>query len=100
MCIRDSQDGTSSLYPLPRDGLLLIGRLPEAELRLTDPACSRRHADLVVEGGEVTVRDLGSHNGTRVNGTRVDGTRRVVAGDVVSIGEVVLVIHAEPSTQH
>ncbi|HEY5951973.1 MAG TPA: sigma 54-interacting transcriptional regulator, partial [Kofleriaceae bacterium] len=90
------QDGSSSMHPLPRNGVVLIGRLPEAQLRLTDTACSRRHAEVVVEDGEISVRDLGSHNGTRVNGVQFAGVRRVAAGDVVSVGEVIMVVHAEP----
>ncbi|HEY5922799.1 MAG TPA: sigma 54-interacting transcriptional regulator [Kofleriaceae bacterium] len=90
------QDGSSAMHPLPRDGVVLIGRAAEAELRLTDAACSRRHAELVVEAGDVTVRDLGSHNGTHVNAVRVSGMRRVAAGDVISIGEAIMVVHAQP----
>jgi two-component system, NtrC family, response regulator AtoC len=94
------QDGASTIHPLPSDGTLLIGRGPDADLKLSDSACSRRHAELVVESDQVVVRDLGSHNGTLVNGARVNGTRRVAAGDVVLIGDAIIVVHTKPVSSH
>src|SRR3954468_20697822 len=52
--------------PLER-GRLTIGRDPAADVQLDDPDVSRRHAAIEV-GRTVTVRDLGSTNGTRVDG--------------------------------
>ena len=46
---------TTSVVPLPPEGRLLVGRGTEAELRLQDPAVSRRHAELTVEDGQVWV---------------------------------------------
>jgi DNA-binding NtrC family response regulator len=48
----------------------------------------------LIEGGELRVSDLDSHNGTLVNGQRLDGGRALSTGDVVTVGEVVLVVHA------
>ena len=47
-------------------GRLRIGRDPDCEIRLTDPDVSRHHAELAVTAGGITVRDLGSTNGTRI----------------------------------
>ncbi|HST46860.1 FtsK/SpoIIIE domain-containing protein [Jatrophihabitans sp.] len=55
---------------LPR-GRHLIGRSKEAQLDLADPDVSRRHAELRVELDGVSVRDLGSTNGSWLNGSRV-----------------------------
>lgn len=77
---------------LPGTGTVTIGRAADCDLRLTDMACSRRHAQLHLQDGALTLEDLGSHNGTRVNGERVAGRRRLAAGDVIGIGPVKLVI--------
>jgi two-component system, NtrC family, response regulator AtoC len=84
----------SSIVNLPRDGRLTVGRAPEVELHISDRAASRRHAELVLRGGEAEVSDLGSHNGTLVNDERITGPRALVSGDVITIGEVGLVFHS------
>jgi hypothetical protein len=50
----------------------LIGRSPECDVFLDDVTVSRRHAEIVVSGDVVTIRDLGSLNGTFVNRRRID----------------------------
>ena len=89
----------SSSYPraLPGSGQLVIGRGPEADLRLGEPAASRRHAEIVVENGEVKVRDLDSLNGTAVNGERLTGERSLLAGDTITIGATALIVYLPPA---
>jgi hypothetical protein len=64
---------------------LVIGRDPECDLSDTNTLLSRRHAEFIAAGNEVTVRDLGSRNGVFINGARV-AESRVRPGDVVRIG--------------
>lgn len=64
-----------------------MGRSSGCQIVFEDALVSRRHAELVVTGESVTLRDLGSINGAFVNGERVDGSRDLVAGDRVSIGK-------------
>ncbi|MFO0755026.1 MAG: sigma 54-interacting transcriptional regulator [Byssovorax sp.] len=90
--------GSSSRVLLPRDGVLVIGRAPEVDLRVDSTAVSRRHARLIVAAGEVSVADLGSHNGTRVNGERVEGTAPLASGDVVTVGETAFILRRERVT--
>lgn len=52
----------------------LIGRSPECDVFLDDVTVSRRHAELLREGEQVTIRDLGSLNGTFVNRRRIEET--------------------------
>ena len=49
----------------------LIGTDASADVRLSDPTVSRTHAELVLSGGRVLIRDLDSRNGTMVNGVSV-----------------------------
>jgi hypothetical protein len=71
-------------YPLYKD-CMVIGRGPDADIRVRGRHTSRRHARLVVEAGEVTVEDLGSLNGLTVNEHAV--TRQPLrSGDVLDVG--------------
>jgi pSer/pThr/pTyr-binding forkhead associated (FHA) protein len=64
----------------------LIGRSPECDVFLDDVTVSRRHAELVHEGGVYTIRDLGSLNGTFVNRHRIE-TTVLEDDDEVQIGK-------------
>ena len=92
------EDDSSSLFHLPHAGAVVIGRASDAELRLGHASVSRRHATIRIEQGAMRVADLGSHNGTRVNGELVQDTRTLASGDVVSVGDVVLVVHVSSPT--
>jgi pSer/pThr/pTyr-binding forkhead associated (FHA) protein/tRNA A-37 threonylcarbamoyl transferase component Bud32 len=74
---------------------LLIGRaaeVPDGRLG-DDPELSRRHARAVRGvGGELTIEDLGSANGTFVNDERIDGPRTLRAGDMVRLGKTLLAV--------
>jgi adenylate cyclase len=81
-----SPDGTQS-YDL-RDGVpLIVGRAPTCDLPIFDPTISRRHAELVSEGNQLRMRDLGSSNGTFINGARVESGVAAV-DDLVAFGKV------------
>ena len=75
-----------------------LKRIGSAELQLEHASVSRRHATLAISEGAIMLADLGSHNGTRINGELVDNPRSIASGDVVTIGEVVCVVHvSEPA---
>jgi len=68
----------------------VVGRGVDADLRLSDPGVSRRHAELRLEGEAIVLVDTNSTNGVRVNEVAV--TRRQLApGDRVELGSTVLV---------
>ena len=59
------------VFPLPM-GEFSVGRHRECALRLASVSVSARHGEIRVDaGGNVSVRDLGSTNGTFVGGHRV-----------------------------
>jgi pSer/pThr/pTyr-binding forkhead associated (FHA) protein len=66
-------------------GRLVVGRDPTCDVSHDDSLLSRRHAEFVTAGDDVTVRDLGSRNGVFVNGVRA-AERSLSPGDVVQIG--------------
>jgi len=82
-------DGPGTRHELTT-GRNVIGRGTEADIRLPDTGVSRKHVDVVLDGGTATVEDLGSTNGTLVNGRRVS-RQALVDGDVIRIGHSVLV---------
>jgi adenylate cyclase len=73
------------------EGENLLGREPEAVVRLVSEKASRRHARIVVDDRGAVLEDLGSKNGTRVNGTRVGASVLLAPGDRIEIGRELLV---------
>lgn len=57
--------------PLALGTRTVFGRDPGCDVVLHSDEISRQHAEIVIEGGGLKVRDLGSANGTYVNGKRV-----------------------------
>jgi len=85
---------TSSMVDLPDRGIWLVGRAEDADLRVHDRSVSRRHARLILDDEGVRIADTESHNGVRVNGEPIENTRSLRSGDVVSLGEVALVLYS------
>jgi adenylate cyclase len=81
-----SADGQLS-FELRSGSLLVLGRSLSSDLPVLDPTVSRRHAELSVESGAVSLRDLGSSNGTFVNGNRV-ANARLASGDRIIFGKM------------
>jgi hypothetical protein len=75
---------------------LTLGRRATNDVALTwDSHVSRVHAELERVGQDWTLIDEGlSRNGSYVNGARVVGRRRLSDGDIVRIGETLLVYRA------
>ena len=63
-----------------------IGRAPDNDLVLRDPATSGHHARVERRGNQFFVVDLGSTNGTLVNG-EVVMERELKNGDAITIGQ-------------
>lgn len=84
--------------------IFIIGRDAGNQIIINDKLVSRHHAQLTVsENGEVTIKDLGSSNGTFVNGNRIT-EMFLNTGDIVKCGPVFLnwvqyVNTANPSAQ-
>ncbi|GEL72629.1 FHA domain-containing protein [Myxococcus virescens] len=83
-------------YPLK--GKVIVGRQPPAGIMLDDDSVSRRHAELEATSSGVTVRDLGSANGTLLNGEPLDQTPvPLEPGDQLQFGVVEMTFEPEPS---
>jgi DNA-binding winged helix-turn-helix (wHTH) protein len=75
----------------------VIGRGPEAGIRLESTGVSRRHARIVLEGSHAIVEDLGSKNGTYVGPIRIIGPHVLADGDRVRLGSIVLTFKVDSS---
>ena len=71
---------------------VLIGRLAECDIRLSDANVSRRHAAFMRVDDGWAIADLGSTNGTRLNGEVIDKAH-LHDGDIVEIGLTRFVYH-------
>ncbi len=69
-----------------RGNTMVIGRDPQADLKLDYPMVSWRHAKLTREAGGILVEDLGSRNGTFVAGIRVSGKVLAKPGQEIGLG--------------
>ncbi|MBI1753437.1 MAG: response regulator [Acidobacteria bacterium] len=65
-----------------------IGRTPDQDLILEDPAVSRSHAQILWRKGRLTFEDLGSRHGSFLNGKRVHSPQAVAARDVIRLGGI------------
>jgi DNA-binding winged helix-turn-helix (wHTH) protein len=69
----------------------VLGRSLDADIRFDVPGVSRRHARIVVNGGQVVLEDLGSQNGTYLRGERITGRATLADGDEIRLGPVSIV---------
>ena len=88
LVVADGPDAGQSV-PLGTEPLL-IGRGPDAAIRLDDDYVSTRHARVATNGEEWFVEDLGSTNGTYVGSHRVTAPTPVTLGTPIRIGKTVL----------
>ena len=65
----------------------VVGRSSEADVALSDPEVSRRHATFQAARGILYLTDLGSRNGTFLQGKKLAGEGiEVKAGDHIDVG--------------
>lgn len=79
-------------FPLEGEQLT-IGRDASNGVAINDAEVSRKHSRLTFQGGKYVLEDLGSTNGTFVNGQRLAGPVVLKAGDVVSLGEQIVLMY-------
>ena len=71
-----------------RQGVIKIGKVASAHLRVDDDSVSRMHAILEVgSDGSVQVIDLGSTRGTFINGHKINKAK-LESGDAIQVGDI------------
>jgi len=89
------QPGSPAAWEIQlKAGTNSFGRGPDNDFALDDPSVSGTHCQVVVEGDQVVIIDLGSTNGTFVNRTRV---RQAVLqpGQTIHLGGLEMRFHAD-----
>jgi len=66
-----------------------IGRTDDNTLAIAEASVSSHHAELLLSGNEVLVRDLGSTNGTCINGERITESA-LKPGEGLRLGQVTM----------
>jgi len=88
-----TDQASSWVVPLPL-GELVIGRGIECHVRLEDSTVSRTHATIRVDPQRmVSVKDLGSANGSSLNGKPLKGEAPIKPGDVLRVGQATIYLH-------
>lgn len=80
------------------NGTMTVGRVAGVDIQIDDDSVSRRHAEIVVAGREISVKDLGSANGTTVNGAPISDDTILSPGDIVQFGVVELMFETGPTS--
>jgi two-component system, NtrC family, response regulator GlrR len=81
--------GPDAGLSLALTGKTIVGSGETSRLKLTDTSVSREHLELEARSDGVSLRDLGSTNGTLVGGARID-TAIVEQQAVISLGRTLL----------
>ena len=84
-------DGPTAGQVVPLEEVpILIGRGPDAAIRLDDDYVSTRHARIGSSNGTFYVEDLGSTNGTYIGSQRLTQATAIQLGSQVRVGKTTL----------
>lgn len=68
-------------------GKILIGRSPECDIKIDNPAVSRKHLSIEYGPDGYVLADLGSANGTFLNGEQIKAPVLLNPGDVIGVAK-------------
>jgi pSer/pThr/pTyr-binding forkhead associated (FHA) protein len=77
---------------------VVLGRGPDAGIRLQDRWASQLHCEISEKNGMLFVRDLGSRHGSLING-RFAAEAPLTAGDRLTVGLTTFVVSYENSEE-
>jgi adenylate cyclase len=98
-CLKYEVDGEIKSFPLDRLAVCRIGRGSENSIVVDDGLSSREHAMIRRDAsGHCILTDLGSRNGTRVNNRPISTPTKLVDGDSLLVGRLVLTF-VQPEAQ-
>ena len=87
-----------TVFTLPMEGKVILGRAPDCDIVLNDPTVSAYHCQFKFENGQWRIQDLRSTNGTYVNGRRI--TEALLRpNDVIRTGMHEMVFRLESNAQ-
>lgn len=71
-----------------------IGRVDDNTFPIIDPSVSSHHCEILLQGQDVRVRDLGSTNGTFIEGEKITEAA-LKPGQILRLGQIQLRLEAE-----
>ena len=74
-------------YSLDSDSIT-VGRSPKADICLDEPSVSRSHSKFIINGGLISIEDLGSSNGTYVNDKKLKTVLQLNDQDIIRLGNI------------
>jgi len=92
--------GSFSWWAKRIDRAVVLGRAAGAEARVYDTDVSRNHCRFTPGRFRVLLEDLGSSNGTFVNGERIAGPVKLRDQDLIRVGAMLFVFHADARALH
>lgn len=87
-----SRQGAGELIAV-REGRQYIGTHAKAQLRVSDPKVSEKHAVIMAQGRQVWLDDCLSTNGTFLNGRRLEERTLLRHGDRIKTGDAEWLFH-------
>jgi FHA domain-containing protein len=93
LLIKSGGTGTQAIELKP--GVNRVGRNPECDHLIDDPAVSESHCEILLENGFVLVRDLGSTNGTFIEQQPITESA-LYNGQTLQVGPLEMVLEAPP----
>jgi len=75
-----------------------IGRVEDNAFPIAEPSVSSHHCEVLLQGTEVRVRDLGSTNGTFIDGHQITEAL-LKPGQILRLGKIELRLETDASTQ-
>lgn len=91
-----SSDFQGKACPLTSERIT-VGRADDNLLILRHESVSSKHCEILVNGPEILVHDLGSRNGTFINGSRISTQSQIKQGQRIRFGSIEAVLELEPS---
>ena len=82
-----SEGMTGQSYELKVDKTT-IGRVEDNTFQIAQPSISSHHAEVLLRGSEVVIKDLNSTNGTFINNQQITGEAVLKPGQVLRLGQV------------
>ncbi len=89
LVVRSGPDQGKELAVSDFEKTYVVGRAPEADLSITDKDASRKHLEVFRRGDGVSVRDLGSKNGSELGQKKLEAGKETAwpSGAVLRIGD-------------
>jgi len=92
LIVNPGKDGTWEISL--RDGVNSLGRGEHNHFQINEPSVSTSHCHILVNDGDISIKDLGSTNGTFVNQARVTEAQ-LQPGQRLQLGGVEMLFEAE-----